>query len=157
MSDPTVSPIQQAEASFAVALVIDVASKGVAAKKVALATALLVYVNALKNIAEGDIADGAAALLVATQSPNLDPGIALGLKSLLQVSNVELTALATIEDGNLAGQAELAIAASLLTAAGIALQAYIPVAPVSAEAPAGLRSAAVQPQGALHPGPHQVA
>ncbi len=123
----TVSPIQQAEASFAVAIVINLGTKGVATKKAALAAALLVYVNALSQIASGDIADGSAALLAATQSPDLDPGVALGLKSLLSVSAIELTALEGAAEGTLIGQADTAIAVNLLTAAGIALQAYIPV------------------------------
>lgn len=126
MTTTTPNPIQQAEASFVTAIVINVATKGVAAQKPIVAAALLVYVQALALIASGDLADGSAALLAATQSPNLDPGVALGLKSLLQVSTVELTAFEGIAEGTLAGQAELAIAQNVLTAAGIALQAYIP-------------------------------
>jgi hypothetical protein len=118
--------------TLVVALLVDSGSGGDPAKKAAKAQAYLGVVQALQQIQAGNDAAGIAALALAIQSQNLDPGVALAVQELLSVVSAELTAVQAIADSTIAGQIDTAIAGNLLAAVATALQAYIPPAPAPA-------------------------
>jgi hypothetical protein len=99
MNSLTITPFEQASATALTGLYCIIGAKGVPATILKRANTALAVGNALATLATGDVASASAAILAAVQNnPNLDPAIALAIKSALQVELTQWQAFAAIEE-----------------------------------------------------------
>jgi len=127
-------PFEQAAAEMITGLLITGGQNGNAESIVKRANTALAVAGAFAAINSGD-ANGIAALQAALGNANLDPGVNLGLQSLLAIGTQQLATLATANKGlPLIGATATAIAGNILS--GITAAANAEIAKYGTSAPA---------------------